>query len=171
MEQITPLLLLVTLPVPPNDFYFMGNSRFKPSYSEGFTLIELIAVIVIVSVIGISVSSRFYSADASQVQTSRDDVIAALFFAQQVAMARASNSNTVRFLFSSSQVSVEENGTPLNNGGVIYPLSLPANVSLSATRSGPYDFDKLGRTRAAVLTLSSGSSSSQIQLSASGYAY
>lgn len=138
---------------------------------DGFSLVELIAVIIVLSVIGFSIGPRFTSTDTSRVQTSRDDVIAALFFAQQVAMARASNSNTVRFLFSSSQVSVEENGTPLNNGGVIYPLSLPANVSLSSTRSGPYDFDKLGRTRAAVLTLSSGSSSAQIQLSASGYAY
>ncbi|WP_390614966.1 hypothetical protein [Maricurvus nonylphenolicus] len=104
-------------------------------------------------------------------KTSRDDVIAALFFAQQVAMSRASDTNTIRFLFSASQISVEENGTPLVNGSVIYPLPLPSNVNLSATLGSPYTFDKLGRTNTAVLTISSGSSSAQIQLTASGYAY
>ncbi len=137
----------------------------------GFSLIELIAVMVIVGVLATVVTSSFYSAESARVQTSRDDVIAALFFAQQVGMARSSSTNTIRFVFTSNQISVEENGTPLRNGSVTYPLTLGNGVSLAGSVSSPYSYDKLGRTSAATLTLSSGSISAQVQLSGAGYAY
>jgi MSHA pilin protein MshC len=138
---------------------------------SAFTLIELIAIVLIISVIAAVASPRFSSGDATKVQTSRDDVLAALFFAQQVAMARANTTNPVRFIFSSGQISVEENGTPLRNGSITYPLNINSGVSISGSVSSPYSFDKLGRTAASTLTLSSGSNSAQIFLSASGYAY
>jgi MSHA pilin protein MshC len=138
---------------------------------SGFTLIELIVVIILVSILSVSVTSRFPSGEASLVQTSRDDVIAALFFAQQAGMARSSSTNTIRFVFSSTQISVEENGTPLSNGSVTYPLTLNNGVSLAGSVSSPYSYDKLGRTNAATLTISRGSISAQVQLSGAGYAY
>jgi MSHA pilin protein MshC len=149
----------------------LDGKVYSRKRTAGFTLLELIAIIVIVSVLGVSVSSRFNSAESSRVQTSRDDVIAALFFAQQAGMSRASSTNSIRFVFSSTQISVEENGTPLRNGGVTYPLTIGNGVSLAGSVSSPYSYDKLGRTSAATLTLSSGSISAQVQLSGAGYAY
>ncbi len=137
----------------------------------GFTLIELIVIIILVSILSVSVASRFPSGEASLVQTSRDDVIAALFFAQQVGMSRSGPGNTIRFVFSSNQISVEENGSPLRNGSVTYPLTLNNGVSLTGSVPGPYLYDKLGRTRTATLTVSSGGISAQVQLSGAGYAY
>ncbi len=139
--------------------------------SAGFSLIELVAVMVIVGVLATVVSTSFYSAESARVQTSRDDVIAALFFAQQVGMSRSGPGNTIRFVFSSNQISVEENGSPLRNGSVTYPLTLNNGVSLAGSVASPYIYDKLGRTSATTLTLSSGSISAQVQLSGAGYAY
>jgi MSHA pilin protein MshC len=152
---------------------YRGSQRGRKSFGReaGFSLIELIAVMVIIGVLATVVTSSFYSAESARVQTSRDDVIAALFFAQQAGMSRASSTNSIRFVFSSNQISVEENGTPLRNGGVTYPLTIGNGVSLAGSVSSPYSYDKLGRTSAATLTLSSGSISAQVQLSGAGYAY
>lgn len=136
--------------------------------SKGFTLIELIAVIVLMSALAAFVAPQFVALNTFSVQASRDDVIAALASAQQIAMARGSTANSVVFTATSNTVSVTENGTALTLGAVSYPLSLSNGVTLSPTDD--IAFDKLGRTTARVLTLSNGDVSAQINVSASGYA-
>jgi len=134
---------------------------------RGFTLIELIAVIVILSIMSISVASRF-SGQGVSVQASRDDVIAALFYAQQIAMARDSATNPIRLVTTATSVNVTENGTPLLHAGVQYPLVLGSGVSLSPAST--LNFDKLGQTTASVFTLSRSGVSATITVSDSGYA-
>ena len=135
----------------------------------GFTIVELIAVMVIISVIAVSFSSLLRDG-SSNVLAGRDDLVAALFYAQQVAMARDSNTNPITFrIINNNTITVEENGSPLTDGGVTYPLNMPAGITLAPTNL-MRDYDKLGRTTATVITVSGGGGSAQVTLSASGYA-
>ncbi len=129
---------------------------------RGFTLIELIAVMVIVGVMSVTLFSRLGSVNSTSVQASRDDLIAALFFAQQTAMARSG----VQLVVSSSSVSVTENLPPVTslqsynfaNGVSATPLTL--------------SYDKLGRTTSSTITLTNSvGASAMVNVEASGYAH
>lgn len=134
--------------------------------SRGFTLIELIAVIIVIGVLTIGVSSRFADSNSSVVQASRDDIIAALFFAQQTAMAR----NNIQLTISSNSISVTENGNPLRIHSDAYPLIVPNGTSIIATPS-TFTYDKLGKTTPGRITVSRDGVSATITVEASGYAH
>lgn len=130
---------------------------------SGFTLIELIAIIVILGIIGITVSSRFTDGDIASVQTSRDDLVAALFFAQQTAMAR----DNIQLVVTGSSVDVRENGSSIDTV-VEYPLAFADGVQATPQ---VFSYDKLGRTTAASITLILNGASATVNVSDSGYAY
>lgn len=134
--------------------------------SRGFTLIELIAVIIVIGVLTIGVSSRFADSNSSVVQASRDDIIAALFFAQQTAMAR----NNIQLTISSNSISVTENGNPLRIHSDAYPLIVPNGTTIIATPS-TFTYDKLGKTTPGRITVSRDGVSATITVEASGYAH
>jgi len=144
------------------------NSKVPP-LNRGFSLIELIAVIIVLGIISIVVFARFDNADTVAVQTGRDQVLNALFLAQQLAMVRSPN-DSVQVSLDATSVNITENGASLNQGGVSYPLTLPEGVSITAG-TGDYDYDKLGRTTPATIALSRGGTSASITLEASGYAH
>jgi MSHA pilin protein MshC len=131
---------------------------------SGFSLVELIAVMVILGVMVLTVIPKFTTFNAD-LQASRDDIIAALFFAQQVAMARDSSTNAIQFVSTANSVSVTENGVALINGGTQYPVTLPAGSDLTAVT---LNYDKLGRIGSATTLTLSGVNN--IQISESGYA-
>jgi MSHA pilin protein MshC len=140
-------------------------------HSRGFSLIELIAVIVILGALSIGVAMRFGDNDAASVQSGRDTLVAALFSAQQIAMARADDvSNPVAVVIGASSVSITENGVHVNVYGEAYPINFPTGVQVTSG-AGTYQFDKLGRTAAASITLIRGGASATITLEASGYAH
>lgn len=132
--------------------------------SQGFTLIELIAVMIVVGILAIGISSRFPDSNAANVQTSRDDIIAALFFAQQTAMAR----NGIQLVVNTNSISVTENGNPISIHSDAYPLTLPAGVTAT---SATFTYDKLGKTTPGSITVSRDGVSATITVEASGYAH
>jgi len=136
---------------------------------QGFSLIELITVIIVLGIISVVAFARFDSADTAAVQTGRDQVLNAFFVAQQLAMARDAGSNILVDL-DSDQVDLREGGMSLNRSGVSYPITLPQGVSITSG-TGVYAYDKLGRTTPAVIALSRGGTSASITLEASGYAH
>ena len=133
--------------------------------NRGFSLIELIAVMVIVGIIAVTASARFASTDLARLQASRDDLVAALFFAQQIALARSSDTNPITVTVSSGGVSVTENGTPIG----VHQVTFPAGVI--ATTTPNFSYDKLGRTTGASITLTAGGNNATVTVSGSGYAY
>jgi MSHA pilin protein MshC len=132
---------------------------------RGFTLIELITVMILVSIISVTLFSRLGSVNSANIQAGRDDLIAALFFAQQTAMARSN----IQLVLTTNSVSVTENGTPIKVHAQGYPLALPSGVTVTPMT---LTYDKLGRTTTATIALSAtGGLSASITLEASGYAH
>ena len=123
---------------------------------------------ILVGVLSITLFARMGSVSTAPIQSSRDDLIAALFFAQQQAMMRSD----ITLELTANSVSVNENGTPIKVSSDFYPLTVPAGVSLPALT---LSYDKLGRTtRTSIVLTGSGNSSgvsATIQVEASGYAY
>jgi len=132
---------------------------------QGFTLIELVCVLVLVGLLSVTLVSRYDNTSiSSALQAGRDDLITALFFAQQTAMAR-SNIQTV---VTSSAVSVTESGTPIVVSKYGYPLSFPSGVTATAAT---FTYDKLGQTTAATITLSDSGLSVVVTVETTGYAH
>src|SRR5690606_28086889 len=114
---------------------------------RGFTLIELIAVMILIGILSVVLISRMGGVNTAGVQAGRDSLIAAFFFAQQTAMARAAVDNEIDVVVSANTINVTENGNSLMG----YPLTLSGGVTLIATVSTPppqptFSYDKLGRT-------------------------
>jgi MSHA pilin protein MshC len=133
-------------------------------HERGFTLIELITVIILVSIISVTLFSRLGSVNTANLQAGRDDLIAALFFAQQTAMARSN----IQLILTINSVSVTENGSPIVVHSKGYPLSFPSGVTTSAKT---LSYDKLGRTTATTITLNANSASALVTVEATGYAH
>ena len=132
----------------------------------GFSLIELITVVVLTSIIFVYVGSN-QSQRGLEIQATRDDIVAALFYTQQIAMARQKTSNLVRFISDGvSLIDVQENAASI--AGDNYPLTLPPGYSLTGTTLA---YDKLGRTTATVLALNGSGGSVNITIESSGYAH
>lgn len=132
---------------------------------RGFTLIELITVIILISIMSITLFSRLGSVSTTNLQAGRDDLIAALFFAQQTAMARSN----IQLVLTTNSISVTENGTPIIVHSKGYPLTLSTGVTTSALT---LTYDKLGRTTASTITLNAtGGMSATVIVEASGYAH
>lgn len=139
----------------------VGNTQ-----QNGFTLVELVSVLIIVGVLSVTLSSRFSSSGAAKVQAVRDDIIRALFFAQQTSMARP----LITLVVTSGDVSVKENGNDIVVDKDGYPFTFPPGVTASAI---VLTYDKLGHTSAGTITVSetAGPASATISIQASGYAY
>ena len=132
---------------------------------RGFTLVELITVLILVSIISVTAVSKMSGVSSANLQASRDDLIAALFFAQQTAMARSN----IQLVVTANSVSVTENGAPIVVHSKGYPLTLAHGVTASAAT---LSYDKLGRTTATTISLSAaGGVSASIVVEASGYAH
>lgn len=140
--------------------------------SRGFTLIELIAVIIVLAVISVTAIPRFSNAGASAL-AGRDDLIAALFYAQQIAMARSRSSadpslnNPIQLQVSGGNLVQVTEGS---GATVRYSVNMPEGVTLSPNTNR--SFSKLGATTETTFTvIASDGSSAQVVLEASGYAH
>src|SRR5690606_16015807 len=104
--------------------------------------------------------------ESFQLQASRDQVVTAFFTAQQLAMAQEDNVELITN--GTNQIDVQVDGASITVAGVSYPILLQNNQSLTAAT---FSFNRLGQTSANSLTLSQGSSSVAISVSATGYIY
>lgn len=134
---------------------------------NGFTLIELISIVVILGVISVVTAAKFGGSGTTQLQASRDSVVAALLVAQQRAMAQMA---PVRAVIGTNQVDIEQyDGAAWQSirvGAIQYPIVLMPGQTLTPTPT--FTYDRLGRTTGATLTLQ-GSGSATIAVSDSGF--
>ncbi|ABD80404.1 pilus assembly FimT family protein [Saccharophagus degradans] len=145
--------------------------RCKPN-NTGFTLVELIAVIVVIAALSVTVVQRLIPASSYQLQGARDQLVTAFQSAQQLAMVRTA---AVRLTTSGSQIDIlqdtDNDGVPdtsVTIAGQNYPLTLAAAATLS---SASFDFDRLGHTSSAVVVVTAGSSNVNVNVTATGYIY
>jgi MSHA pilin protein MshC len=131
---------------------------------KGFTLIELISIMILISILSVVLFSRLGATTTAVVLGSRDDIIAAFSLAQQTAMMRSN----VTLVITTTSISVNENGNPIV--GSSYPLNMPSGVNL-APAPATFSFDKLGRTTSNTITVTGSGASAQIAVQSSGYAY
>lgn len=143
-----------------------GNSR-------GFSLIELIAVLVILGVVSVAAVGKFMSPDLYALQAARDQTLLCLQGAQQLAMTQA---RSVRVLLSGATLDVRKDanndgvfasGESVVLGAVTYPISLTQGVSIS---THTLNFNSLGEVAATSITLTQQSRTLTINLSATGFA-
>lgn len=148
--------------------------RYLGGNSLGFSLIELVAVMVIVSVLATVAVVRIMPSEVHEIQAAKDQLASALAYAQQRALYTP---NTVRVILSGNQIDIREDtdsdgsyseAERIRHGAVQYPLSLVNQVQVS---SHVVDYDTLGEITSSVsVTLSKGSRSVVLAISLSGYA-
>lgn len=142
-------------------------------YQRGFSLVELVTIMVIVGVLAAVSVSRIMPNSVMQVQAARDLVVSSLSVAQQQALAQTM---PVRVLISSTSIDVRRDGNQdgsftadesIRFAGVQYPQVLAGNITVSNTT---LDYDRLGRTSSATVTLSKSGVSVDVVVSEAGYA-
>jgi MSHA pilin protein MshC len=126
----------------------------KSKRSIGFTLIELVMVLVILSIIGITVAPRFSDNAVFQARGFADQVLATLRYAQKTAIAQHQNvcvtlSATTVTLTIDATCSTDLNLPDRQNN----ILTAPTDVTLSPAPI-TLIFDALGRATAATITVS-----------------
>jgi len=121
---------------------------------SGFTIVELVAVMVITGIIAAIAAPRFIGVDAFDARGSYSTLVSALRYAQKTAIAQrttvCTNINTVTNVVtltfrSSADCSLASSGTVIDPATqVAYSKALSSNVSITAPVS-TIGFDGLGR--------------------------
>jgi MSHA pilin protein MshC len=140
----------------------------RPSpYNCGFSLIELVAVLLIIGILAVVVVPRFSGGDVYHARGFLDETVAAARYAQRLA---TTSGCAVQFAVDASGYSLEfENpcgsgsfgGLPVPHPARAEPFaaSTPAGISLGVSGAGTIIFDTLGRP----------SGAGQVTASASGF--
>lgn len=100
---------------------------------HGFTLVELIVVILLLGIISINVGSRFFGNTTFSDRKVADELVEAIRYAQHLAMSRA-GSDTFKIVTTSTSYSVQDSSnTAVNNPNRsgLYTVTIPTNTSLS----------------------------------------
>lgn len=133
-----------------------------------FSLLELIIVMILLGVLAVAVIPRLPRSSDVAARAARDEVLAALRYGQQLAMADASR--TIKFISSGNSYSLTADDVALllPEGGGSYPRALPSEVSINPVTTLVYD--ALGETTATTFTLTAGESW-QACVESTGYAH
>lgn len=146
---------------------------------SGFTLIELIMVIVIVGILAIYVAPRFYDFNVFQSRGFADQVQASLRYAQKIAIAQhrnvcvafTSSSVTLNIASISGASSACDMDLISPTGSASYVINAPAGITFVATPAD-FRFDALGKPTNAPQTITiSGAANSIVIESETGYVH
>ena len=110
--------------------------------TSGFTLVELVVVILLIGIIGVVAGPRFVKTGIFAERRTADEILSALRFTQQMAMARGGG---IQLVLTGNRYTVEETtGTPLQSPdrSGAYSKSLANGVT---TNTITVAFDGLGQ--------------------------
>jgi MSHA pilin protein MshC len=146
----------------------------RPAWVAGFTLVELITVMIIVGIMAAIVAPRFFDANVFKSRGFADQVQASLRYAQKTAIAQhrlvcvalASSSITLTIASTSAAVTCT---IPLafSAGGNF--INAPSGVTLSPAVT--INFDALGKTTATQTITVSGATNNIIVEAETGYVH
>lgn len=115
-----------------------------PRASHGFTLVELVMVIVILGIMTAVVAPKLMDSSDIQARGFADQVKAALRYAQKTAIAQRGH---VCVAFTPSSITLTTNTVAICPGGVLdtpYGKPAPSDITFSPTPTD-FSFDALGR--------------------------
>jgi len=115
------------------------DSRQLPAASPGFTLVELIMIIVLISILSVSVVPKFFSTSAFRLEGGAAMVVADIRYTQELAMS-TQTSKTISFTTNHTYYTVNSQ-----------TVDLPSKVSIFS--GATFTFNSLGEP-----TLGGGSS-------------
>ncbi len=119
----------------------------KYKKTSGFTLVELIVVILITGILSISIAPRFFGVSSYEDRKASDELRSALRHTQQLAMTHGGG---IQLILTASNLTVQlANGTPLRSpdGRIPYVKTFPANVAVSPVPS-TITYNALGKPNA-----------------------
>ncbi|MGH1440453.1 MAG: prepilin-type N-terminal cleavage/methylation domain-containing protein [Cellvibrionaceae bacterium] len=146
-----------------------SNLVYRPLRCNGFSLLELIAVLMITSVLALTVLPRFTFND-NHILLAKQQIIDGLRHSRELALARAQTNTDIRFIVSASTIDVRQDGVSVRLPNVTYPINLPSDITVSRGR-GFIVFDQLGQSSTALIEVSNGERSETVTLTRGGYAY
>ena len=138
----------------------------KPFVQKGFSLVELVAIVVLLGVLAATTLPRLIPSSTYQIAATRGIVVTAFNAAQQLAMTR---DDPVQLVVSGSQIDVRLNSVSVRTAGTQYPQSiLPSQTITPAT----FNFDRLGQPDSSgTLTISQGSSNISVEVTPTGHVF
>ena len=129
----------------------IGLHKPHPSCQRGFTLVELVMVMIIVGILAVFAAPRFFDADIFKSRGFADQVQASLRYAQKIAIAQR---RFVCVTIAGNSISLATGtaatcGTPLASpsGGGNYVIDAPAGVTVT---DASFHFKALGSPSAGV---------------------
>jgi len=107
----------------------------------GFTLVELVVVILLIGILSISIAPRFFSVGSYQDRRAVDELLTSLRYTQQMAMNRGGG---IRLDLQSNSYTIERtDGTDLRSpDGATYPKIFEG---VSSSTPNLIEYDRLGR--------------------------
>lgn len=147
--------------------------QFPVLQNKGFTLVELIVVILIIGILSISIAPRFFAVSSYEDRRAVDELLTALRYTQQMAMNRGGN---IRLVLTANDYTVElTDGTQLRSpdgsrhSSCITPICYKKDLEGVSASATTIVYDSLGRPNAGQ-TITIGSKQIQIEAE-TGYAH
>jgi prepilin-type N-terminal cleavage/methylation domain-containing protein len=137
--------------------------------SLGFSLVELVAVLVIASVVFVIAIAKLPENNLS-ILRSKNDVIMTIRYARQLALIRAQTDTTFSVIISSSSIDLREDNNSLVLPGIRFPLTFPTDLTITQGQGTLY-FDRLGNTDETLIQFTDGSYTERVEVTGAGYAY
>jgi len=146
----------------------------KQNFSfHGFTLVELIVVILLIGILSISIAPRFFTVSSYQDRRAVDELLTALRYTQQMAMNRGGN---IRLVLTANDYTVElTDGTQLRSPdgsrhpSCVTPICYKKDLEGVSASAATIIYDSLGRPNAGII-ITVGSKQIQVEQE-TGYAH
>lgn len=128
------------------------NAGRRPgsTYGAGFTLVELIAILLLVGILAMVALPRFFNAASHSGRGFSDQAAAFLRYAQKLAVARHGSvyvqleADALTLCLSATRPCPAGQGAPGPDGATPYRIEVPEEVSLNAS-DALFAFDAAGR--------------------------